>query len=49
MKKIIMLIISILLIISCADIEASRERMRQRGRECIYNKRGGLENCRYID
>ena len=49
MKKIFMLLIILMIIIGCADIAASREHMRERGRECRYNKRGGLENCRYIN
>ena len=49
MKKLAILLILIITIASCADIEASRERMEQRGRECRYNKRGGLESCRFIN
>ena len=49
MKKIIILIILIGAIFSCAEIAASRERINERGVECRYNKRGGLENCRFIN
>ena len=49
MKKIIILIILIGAIFSCAEIAASRERINERGVECKHNKRGGLENCRYIN
>ena len=49
MKKIFMLLIILMIIIGCADIASSRERMRQRGIECRYNKRGGVENYRYIN
>jgi len=53
MKKIIVLIILLLTVMSCSELsemEARRQqRLRERGRECIYNKRGGLEYCRYIN
>ena len=54
MKRMIALIILLsLTIISCSELsemEARRQRrLRERGRECIYNKRGGLEYCRYIN
>ena len=54
MKRIIMLIILIITIISCTEAdrrlmrEADRE-MNERGRECRHNKRGGLESCRFIN
>ncbi len=48
MKKIMTLVI-LMMIISCADIAASRERMRQRGRICRYNYKGEVQNCDYIN
>ena len=54
MKRIIMLIILIITIISCTEAdrqimrEADRER-RERGRECTYNYKGELiGSCDYI-
>ena len=54
MKKLIILVIPVsLLIMSCtelADMEARRQRrIEERGVECRYNKRGGVENCRYAN
>jgi len=54
MKRIVMMIVLILVIISCTAEDrmlwndVQRER-RERGVECRYNKRGGVENCRYIN
>ena len=54
MKKIIILIILVMAIFNCTERdlmimrEADRE-MNERGVECRYNKRGGVENCRYIN
>ena len=54
MKKIILLSILIMIIISCTEAdrqimrEADRER-RERGRECTYNYKGELiGSCSYI-
>ena len=47
MKRIIMLIVLVILISNCTAFEISNQ--MERGRECRYNKRGGLENCRYIN
>ena len=54
MKRIIILIILVMVIFNCTERdlmimrEADRE-VNERGRECRYNKRGGLEHCRYIN
>ena len=34
---------------SCSYLDASREEVNKRGVECRYNKRGGVENCRYMN
>lgn len=49
MRKLMILTILMLLIIGCADIMASRERMEQRGRECRYNYKGEVQHCGYIN
>ena len=49
MRKLMILAILMLLIIGCADIMASRARIKERGVECRYNKRGGVENCQYMN
>ena len=52
MKRIIMIIVLMLLIISCTAEDrmlwndVQRER-RERGRICTYNSRGGLQYCEY--
>ena len=48
MKKIIILVILIIAAVSCSYMEAGEAEIRERGRECRYNKRGGLEHCRHI-
>ena len=49
MKKVIMLAILVMTVISCSYMEAAEAERRERGRECRYNKRGGLEHCRFIN
>ena len=50
MKKIIVLVIMVMVVIGCTELSEmearSQQRRRERGRECRYNKRGGVENCR---
>ena len=52
MKRIVMMIVLILVIISCTAEDrmlwndVQRER-RERGRICTYNSRGGLQYCEY--
>ena len=48
MKKIMVLAVLIMtLVVSCSYLEEKEQ--RERGVECRYGKRGGLENCRYIN
>lgn len=53
MKKVIILIVLAMATIRCtelAELNDEEERIRnERGAECRYNKRGGVENCRYMD
>ena len=50
MKKLMVLIVLIsVLVVSCSYFEVAEKERRDRGRECRYNKRGGLESCRYIN
>ena len=58
MKKVIILVASLMVVISSftirctelAELNDEEERIRnERGAECRYNKRGGVENCRYMD
>jgi len=46
MTKMIMVAILILITISCSYFEGADRQIRERGIECRYNKRGGVENCR---
>ena len=48
MKRIIILVILIIAVVSCSYMEAAEAERRERGVECRYNKRGGVENCRYM-
>jgi len=54
MKKIILLIISIIMIASCTaeDINLIREARREReerGRKCRYNYKGEVQSCDFIN
>ena len=49
-KKIMVLAVLIMtLVVSCSYLEEAEKEQRERGVECRYGKRGGLENCRYIN
>ena len=54
MKKVLVLAVLMTIIASCTAEdrmlwnEVQRERS-ERGVECRYNKRGGVDNCRYMD
>ena len=47
MKKIIMLVILISTILSCSYLDGSEA--KRRGRECMYNSRGEVQVCGYIN
>ena len=47
MKKIIMLIILVFTILSCSYLDGSEA--KRRGRECMYNSRGEVQVCGYIN
>ncbi|WP_369713681.1 hypothetical protein AB8B23_04750 [Leptotrichia sp. HSP-342] len=47
MKKLEILFILMMTVASCSYLDGSEA--RRRGRECRYNKRGGLESCRFIN
>ena len=49
MKKIILLLTLLILISSCTAFEIANKMEKERGRECRYNKRGGLESGGYIN
>ena len=53
MKKIIMLVIFVITVMSCselAELEAGRQqRIRERGYECMYTHKGELQGCNYIN
>ena len=34
---------------SFSYLDAAREEMNERRVECRYNRRGGVENCRYMN
>ena len=52
MKKIIMLVVLVITVMSCselAELEAGRQqRIRERGYECMYTHKGELQGCNYI-
>ena len=49
MKKIIALIILLLTVMSCSEMEAKSQQIkRERGYECTYNSRGEAQVCGYI-
>ena len=52
MKKVIMLAILVMTVISCselAEMEAKSEQIkRERGWECRYNYRGEIQGCNYM-
>ena len=49
MKKIILLLTLLILISSCTAFEIANQMEKERGVECRYNKRRGVENCRYME
>ena len=53
MKKIIILVVLVITAMSCselAELESGRQqRIRERGRECMYNYKGELQGCNYIN
>lgn len=52
MKKIIILIILLVNVMSCSELSEmearSQQIRRERGRECMYNYKGELQGCNYI-
>ena len=48
-KKIILLLTLLTLISGCTAFEIANQMEKERGVECRYNKRGGVENCRYME
>ena len=50
MKRIMILIVLVsVLVVNCSYFEGAERTERERGVECRYNKRGGLEHCRFIN
>jgi len=49
MKKIIMLAILVMTIISCSYFEGAEMERKRRGWECRYNYKGELQHCGYIN
>ena len=49
MKRIIMLVILVMTIISCSYFEGAERAERERGRRCRYNYKGELQHCGYIN
>ena len=50
MKKILMLLMLLALVTNCSYFESAERIERERGGvECRYNKRGGVEDCRYAN
>ena len=52
MKKIIMLVVLVITVMSCselAEMEAKSQQIkRERGYECMYTHKGELQGCNYI-
>ena len=49
MKRIIILVILIIAVVSCSYMEGGERQLRERGLECRYNKRGEVEHCRLMN
>ena len=49
MKKIIILAILMLAILSCSYMEGGERAIRERGLRCRYNYKGELQGCYYIN
>nr|WP_314115169.1 hypothetical protein [uncultured Leptotrichia sp.] len=51
MKKILMLVILVLVLVTnCSYFESAERTEKERGGvECRYNKRGGVDDCRYAN
>ena len=49
MKKIIMFVILTAIIMGCSYMEAGERTMRERGYECMYNYKGEIQGCNYIN
>jgi len=52
MKKIIMLVVLVITIMSCSELSEMearhQQRMKERGWECMYNYKGEIQGCNYI-
>ncbi|WP_369713691.1 hypothetical protein AB8B23_04850 [Leptotrichia sp. HSP-342] len=49
MRKLMLLLMLLTLISGCTAFEIANQMEKERGVECRYNKRGGVENCRYME
>jgi len=53
MKKIIMLVVLVITIMSCSELSEMearhQQRMKERGWECMYNHKGEIQGCNYIN
>ena len=47
MKRIVMLVILMMTIVGCSYLDGSEA--KRRGRECMYNSRGEVQVCGYIN
>ena len=47
-KKLVILIILMLTVISCSYFEGAEKERRERGWECMYTYKGELQGCNYI-
>nr|WP_314115160.1 hypothetical protein [uncultured Leptotrichia sp.] len=48
MKKLAILIILMLTVISCSYFEGAERTMKERGYECMHTYKGELQGCNYI-
>ena len=49
MKRIIILVVLAITVMSCSYFEGAERAERERGRRCRYNYKGELQHCGYIN
>ena len=49
MKNLVILVILILTAISCSYVESGERQLRERGWECLYNGKGEVQVCGFIN
>ena len=49
MKNLVILVILILTAISCSYVESGERQLRERGWQCLYNGKGEVQVCGFIN